>query len=140
MAVSLEDRFAIDDLFVRYATALDNGDVEGIVSCFTEDGSLESPAAGGYSGRDGIREFANRFARFRERGYQLRHVLSNLAAKVDGDTAHVTAYLMNIITTDGVSKMMPPGRYDCDMRRVNGEWLFHRRLVVLDAEFSLPGI
>jgi uncharacterized protein (TIGR02246 family) len=140
MAVSLEDRFAINDLFIRYATALDNGDVEGIVSCFTEDGSLESPAVGGYAGRAGVREFAVRFARFRERGFQLRHVLTNLAAAVDGDRAHATAYLVNIITANGESKMMPPGRYDCDLRRVDGAWLFQRRLVVLDGEFPLPGI
>lgn len=140
MAASVEDRFAINDLFVRYATALDGGDVETIVGCFTEDGSLESPAVGRYSGRDGIREFSNRFARFRERGAQLRHVLSNLAVRVDGDRAKATCYLCNIITVDGESQMMPPGRYECDLERVNGEWLFKHRLVVLDAEFKLHGI
>ncbi len=31
---SIEDRLAIEDLFVRYTTALDNGDVDGVVSCF----------------------------------------------------------------------------------------------------------
>jgi hypothetical protein len=37
----IEDRFAINDLFVRYTTALDAGDVDTIVACFTEDGALE---------------------------------------------------------------------------------------------------
>lgn len=140
MAASVEDCLAINDLFVRYATALDNGDVDTIVGCFTEDGSLESPAVGVYSGRAGIREFSNRFAAFRARGSQLRHVLSNLAVDVQGDTAHATAYLVNIITRNGKSEMMPPGRYDCRLERVNGEWLFKHRLVVLDAEFKLEGI
>lgn len=140
MAPSIEDRFAINDLFVRYATALDGGDVDGIVSCFTEDGSLESPAVGAYSGHVGIRAFSERFAALNRRGAQLRHVLSNLAVSVDGDTAHATCYLTNIITIDGSSQMMPPGRYMCDLRRVDGAWLFHRRVVVLDAPFALPGI
>jgi len=140
MAASIEDRFAINDLFVRYATALDSGDVETIVGCFTEDGSLESPAVGKYAGRDGIREFSNRFAQFRQRGAQLRHVLSNLAMEVTGDRARATCYLCNIITRDGRSEMMPPGRYECDLQRINGEWLFKHRLVVLDAAFQLPGI
>ncbi len=140
MAASVEDRLAINDLFVRYATALDNGDVDTIVGCFTEDGSLESPAVGVYSGRAGIREFSNRFAAFRARGSQLRHVLSNLAVSVNGDQAHATAYLVNIITRNGKSEMMPPGRYDCRLERVDGEWLFKHRLVVLDAEFKLEGI
>ncbi len=140
MAASVEDRLAINDLFVRYATALDNGDVDTIVGCFTEDGSLESPAVGVYSGRAGIREFSNRFAAFRARGSQLRHVLSNLVVNVNGDQAHATAYLVNIITRNGKSEMMPPGRYDCRLERVEGEWLFKHRLVVLDAEFKLEGI
>jgi len=59
----IEDRLAINDLFVRYTTALDAGDVDTIVGCFTEDGSLESPTVGTYSGRAAIREFAVRFAR-----------------------------------------------------------------------------
>ena len=75
----------INDLFVRYTTALDAGDVETIVGCFTEDGALESPAVGVYAGRQGIREFAERFARFHERGSQLRHFISNLAVQVNGD-------------------------------------------------------
>ncbi len=45
-----------------------------------------------------------------------------------------------IITRDGKSEMMPPGRYDCRLERVDGEWLFKHCLVVLDAEFKLEGI
>ena len=52
----VEDRLAIHDLFVRYTTALDAGDIETIVGCFTEDGSLESPAVGSYLGRPAIRD------------------------------------------------------------------------------------
>ena len=104
----------INDLFVRYTTALDAGDVETIVGCFTEDGALESPAVGVYSGRQGIREFAVRFARFRERGSQLRHFISNLAVQVDGDEARATCYLLNVITrrrqnrTDGAWTLRLP--------------------------------
>lgn len=140
MPVSLEDRFGINDLFVRYTTALDAGDVETIVGCFTEDGALESPAVGKHAGRDGIRAFSERFAALRQRGVQLRHVISNMAMTVDGDTAHATCYLTNMITMDGKSQLMPPGRYECELRRVDGAWLFQNRKVILDASFVLPGI
>jgi uncharacterized protein (TIGR02246 family) len=140
MPPSIEDRFAINDLFVRYATALDAGDVETIVGCFTEDGALESPAVGKYAGRAGIRAFSERFAAMHRRGVQLRHVLSNLAMTVDGESARATCYLTNIITVDGKSRLMPPGRYECLLRRVDGAWLFQNRLVILDAPFELPGI
>ena len=130
----------INDLFVRYTTALDAGDVETIVGGFTEDGALESPAVGVYSGRQGIREFAERFARFRERGSQLRHFISNLAVQVDGDAARATCYLLNVITRNGKTELMPPGRYDCRLAKVDGRWLFRYRLVVLDGEAKLEGI
>ncbi len=139
-APSVADRLMINDLFVRYTMALDAGDVETIVGCFTEDGALESPAVGIYSGRQGIRDFAVRFARFRERGSQLRHFISNLAVQVDGDQARATCYLLNVITRNGKTELLAPGRYDCRLARVGGEWLFKHRLVVLDQEVALDGI
>jgi uncharacterized protein (TIGR02246 family) len=137
---ALADRLAINDLFVRYATALDAGDVETIVGCFAEDGSLESPVLGVRSGRDAIRDFAERFARLPPNGTQLRHVLSNLAVTVEGDRAHATCYLVTIMTRDGQSTLRPPGRYVCDLVRSGADWVFRHRLVVEDAKAPLPGI
>jgi uncharacterized protein (TIGR02246 family) len=134
---ALEDRLAINDLFVRYATALDAGDVETIVSCFAEDGALESPLVGVYKGHDGIRAFATRFAALREHGTQLRHMLTNLAVRLDGDRAHATCYLLTVMTREGVSTMRPPGRYDCELVRVGGKWVFQYRLVLEDARAPL---
>ena len=136
----MDDRQMINDLFVRYTTALDAGDVATIVGCFTEDGALESPAVGVYAGRQGIREFAERFSRFHARGAQLRHFISNMAVQVAGDEAHATCYLLTVITRDGKTELMPPGRYDCRLAKVDGAWLFRHRLVVLDGEARLDGI
>src|SRR3954464_3235577 len=124
MTPSIEDRFGINDLFVRYTTALDAGDVETIVACFTEDGALESPAVGKYAGHAGIRAFSERFAAMHGRGVQLRHVVSNFAMTVTGETARATCYLTCMITVNGKTELMPPGRYECDLRRVDGAWLF----------------
>jgi uncharacterized protein (TIGR02246 family) len=140
MPLSTDDRFAINDLFVRYTTALDAGDVDTIVSCFTEDGALESPAVGKYAGRAGIRAFSERFAAMHQRGVQLRHVISNMAMSVDGETAQATCYLTCIITMNGKSELMPPGHYECELRKVDGAWLFQNRLVIMDAPYTLPGI
>ena len=136
----MDDRQIISDLFVRYTTALDAGDVETIVGCFTEDGTLESPAVGVYAGRQGIREFAERFARFHDRGSQLRHFISNLAVQFEGDEARATCYLLTVITRNGKTELMPPGRYDCRLAKIDGQWLFSHRLVVLDGEFKLDGL
>jgi ketosteroid isomerase-like protein len=137
---ALEDRLAINDLFVRYATALDAGDVDTIVSCFAEDGALESPLVGVYKRHDGIREFATRFAKLRAGGTQLRHTLSNLAVRLDGDEAHATCYLLTIQTRNGKSVMRPPGRYDCELVKLQGKWVFKYRLVLEDAKMPLEGV
>src|SRR5689334_25266734 len=58
---NLEDRAAIHDLFTRYCCALDNGEIEAVVDCFTADAILKSPVID-IRGRDEIRAFAGRFA------------------------------------------------------------------------------
>jgi hypothetical protein len=40
---NLEDRAAIHDLFTRYCCALDDGEIEAVVDCFTADAILKSP-------------------------------------------------------------------------------------------------
>jgi len=136
----LEDRLAINDLFVRYTTALDRGDVETIVDCFTPDGSLDSPAVGRHAGHAAIRAFAERFARFHERGAQLRHVISNLAVEIDGDRAKATCYLLNVLTRNGKSELLAPGRYECELVKSADVWRFQRRVVILDHDITLDGI
>jgi hypothetical protein len=51
---NLEDRAAIHDLFTRYCCALDNGEIEAVVDCFTVNAILKSPVID-ISGRDEIR-------------------------------------------------------------------------------------
>ncbi len=139
-AALIEDRLAISDLFVRYTCVIDAGDVETLVACFTEDGALESPAVGVYAGREAIRAFAQRFARFRQGGSQLRHVISNLVAQVQGDRAHATCYPTAFLTRDGSSRLLAPGQYDCELRKTDGAWRFQKRIVRHDHDYTLDGI
>jgi uncharacterized protein (TIGR02246 family) len=137
---SIEDRLAINDLFVRYTTALDAGDVETVVGCFTADAVLESPAIGVISGHEAIRAFAGRFAKLRESGAQFRHMISNLAAEIEGAQARATCYLLVLITRDGNSHPLPPGRYECELVKEDGQWRFRRRVVFHDHAYTLDGI
>jgi uncharacterized protein (TIGR02246 family) len=136
----MEDRFAISDLFTRYTCALDAGDVDTLVDCFTEDGALVSPAVGAHAGRPAIRAFAERFARFRANGAQLRHIISNLMMQMDGDHAHATCYLTVFLTRDGKSRLLAPGMYDCDLRRIDGVWRFQNRVIRHDHDYTLEGL
>lgn len=139
-APSIEDRFGINDLFVRYTCALDAGDADTVIGCFTEDATLVSPAIGELAGRAAITEFAHRFARFQAGGSQLRHVISNLAMSVEGDQAQATCYLTVFLTKDRESRLLAPGRYECTLRKANGQWRFQRRIVLHDHDYSLEGI
>jgi uncharacterized protein (TIGR02246 family) len=136
----LEDRLAINDLFVRYTTALDRGDVETLVDCFTPDASLDSPAVGRHSGHAAIRAFAKQFARFHEQGAQLRHVISNLAVELNGERARATCYLLNVLTRNGKSELLAPGRYECGLVKTDGKWRFQNRVVILDHDIKLDGV
>ena len=78
---NLEDRAAIHDLFTRYCCALDNGEIEAVVDCFTVDAILKSPVID-ISGHDEIRAFAGRFAAQRAAGAQFRHMVSNIAVTI----------------------------------------------------------
>ena len=81
---TLEDRAAIHDLFTRYCCALDNGEIEAVVDCFTADAILKSPVVN-ISGHDEIRAFAGRFAAQRAAGTQFRHMVSNIAVTITGN-------------------------------------------------------
>jgi uncharacterized protein (TIGR02246 family) len=136
---TLEDRAAIHDLFTRYCCALDNGEVETVVDCFTVDAVLKSPVID-LKGRDAIRAFAGRFAAQRAAGTQFRHMVTNIAAEIEGDRAVVTAYLLVLISKDGAHRTLPPGRYECELVKRDGVWLFNRRAVFHDHEYVLEGI
>jgi uncharacterized protein (TIGR02246 family) len=138
----LQDRLAIHDLFVRYATALDDGDVETVLGCFTDDARLESPAIGVIAGVAAIRAFAQRFAALRAGGTQFRHMISNIAVALDpeGGRARATAYLLVFISKDGAHRSLPPGRYECDLVNEGGGWRFVRRVVFHDHDYTLDGV
>jgi len=138
-AASLEEWFAINELFIRYATSLDHCDVEGVVACFEPDGWLESPVLGRFNGSEGIREFAMRTVRLKqEQGVQFRHVVSNLRAEVDGEGAHARCYLLDFLTRSGTTELLSPGEYDCELKRTDGAWRFVYRKVTMDRVFALP--
>jgi hypothetical protein len=68
-------------------------------------------------------------------------VISNLTVELDGDRARATCYLLNILTRDGQSRLLAPGRYECDLvKSADGQWRFQRRVVILDHPITLDGI
>lgn len=137
---NLEDRAAIHDLFARYCCALDNGEIEAVVDCFTADAILKSPIID-IGGRDEIRAFAIRFAAQRSAGTQFRHMVSNIVATVTGNRATASAYLLVLVSKDGRHRSLPPGYYRCELiKDDSSQWRFSRRMVFHDHDYTLEGI
>lgn len=134
-----EDRAAIHDLFTRYCCALDNGEVETVVDCFTAHAVLQSPVID-IKGSGQIRAFAARFAAQRTAGTQFRHMVTNIAVTLDGDSAAATAYLLVLISQGGNHHTLPPGRYECQLVKTGGQWRFSQRIVLHDHAYTLEGI
>jgi hypothetical protein len=137
---SPEDRFALEDLMIRYTTAMDEGDVEGVVGCFVEDCLLESNIIGTHPGREGVRMLAAQMALLREEGRQYRHAISNFRIDVEGNRGRVRCYLLDYLTMEGKVELVSPGQYACDVVIVRGNWFIKVRRVTTDVQFSLPGL
>lgn len=134
-----QDRAQIEDLQARYMFALDWQDADAYASTFTEDGVLDW-AGGVAKGREAIREEVHGMkATFDKRAAaeapgrpsRLRHFITNVVIKIDGDKAVGKAYWFEF--DDDIRGYRPYvgayGHYDDEMRKVNGEWLFSRRRI-----------
>ena len=69
-------------------------------------------------------------------------MITNIAAEIDdgGNRAQATAYLFVMITRNGESRSLPPGRYECNAIKEAGIWRFCRRAVFHDHDYTLDGI
>jgi uncharacterized protein (TIGR02246 family) len=125
MALMLEDRLAIRDLFARQNLAYDRREPEKTSGMFTEDGVLELTGSGlTFEGRDAIERYMVRLLDVT--GDDFRHWTNSLAIEGDGDEATVECYIAAFGMNDGSLRLA--GRYFDRLRKVNGEWLFaHRR-------------
>jgi len=128
---SIEDRLLIRELYGRYGDASWRGDREEWISCFTSDGRWTSHLFD-CTGHDELRETWD----------GLWKDWSNVAfmcelgsLEVSGDSAKARSYAREIVQlkSGGIFKLA--GRYQDDIVRQNGAWLFAgRHYEVLIAE------
>jgi hypothetical protein len=145
--MAIEDRLALQDLIAAYSWALDTGDVEGLVACFTPDAQMieevfEDPDI--WTGHEGIRGLARHY--FNAPGFPGRqhHVTQVQFFPRDRDTVGLRAFAF---VTE--CKGEPPyllrftGYYDDVAARCeDGRWRFRSRKVRLwdgEALKNFPG-
>jgi 3-phenylpropionate/cinnamic acid dioxygenase small subunit len=151
---ALEDYMHIEQLLMRYAAALNTGDADAYVAMFTPDAVFElkrdvdePPFLGPLIGHEALREQWFAGARLADdadpdlarRFGPMRHVTTNYEINVEGDAATVRAFFMEVVSNGNNSPpgSRPPtihamGRYEDELVRRDGQWLFSKRTVVTD--------
>lgn len=138
---ALEDRNAILDTLMRYGNALDYGDVETLVDCFTQDTVRETWRPDGtlnrWEGGAGTREFALTHSHAPDKYH--KHLVHNSLIDIHGDTADVVSYMFRFDAGDGEKSFVwGMGRYVDKMRRdADGRWRILRRVTYIEDEW--PG-
>ena len=149
---ALEDHVRIEQLLMRYAAALNTGDADTYVSLFTPDATFElrraigePPFLGPFKGREALRkqwfpEGARAVDASGRRPFgPMRHVTTNYEIVVRGETATVRAFFIEVVSN---GPNIPPGskpptihamgRYEDELVKQDGQWLFARRVVLTD--------
>jgi ketosteroid isomerase-like protein len=145
--LAVEDRFGLQDLIAQYSWALDTGDVEALVACFTEDAVMseevfEEPDI--WQGHEGIRGVAEHYRNAAGFPGRQHHVTQTQYMPQDDGSVMMRSFAF-VTECEGE----PPyvlrfaGWYDDHaVKGEDGAWRFQRRIVRLwDGEVlkNFPG-
>jgi len=123
----LLDRQDIAEVCMRYMAALDAKDWDLLRSCFADSPVFVHP--GGQL--DGWDEILTRTSTALAPLTMTQHLLGNILARVDGDTARCSSYFhaQHLRTgTPGGELYVIAGRYDDALVRTAGEWRIAERV------------
>jgi len=132
IATTLEDRVArlelraeLHDLAARYCTAVDDRDLDAVLTLFTEDGSFGHQTDGGVKGHEAIR--AHYIERLSGLEYSYHYFHQQLITGWDGaDQATGIVSAQAEMGFDG-ELLVAAMRYHDTYRRVDGAWRFADR-------------
>jgi len=149
---AVEDHIRIEQLLMRYAAALNTRDADTYVSLFTPDATFElrraseePPFLGPFKGREALRKqwFPDGAGAVDASGRRsfgpMRHVTTNYEIDVRSQTATFRPFFIEVVSN---GPNIPPGsrpptihamgRYEDELVKQDGQWLFKRRVVVTD--------
>jgi 3-phenylpropionate/cinnamic acid dioxygenase small subunit len=139
----LEQTAAVIDVLYQYAYALDYGDEQSFVACFTDDAVWEAHNAvtGGvmrYAGRTELERFAA--GHTRPPDLRHKHVIAEPRVGIDAEDATSTCYFALIVgAPGGIPELMTFGRYVDRFVRVGGQWRIAHRRAEADAWHPMWG-
>lgn len=129
-AIRADDYLAISDLLARCCWYFDEGDADGYLSVWDDEGELTG-FAGAVKGAAGLRRLAQ--DTYAESQGRLRHVLTNITICYDKDVDSATARGYNlIIRWDQCGKLIFNVHETFELRRTPSGWrLTHVHLQVM---------
>jgi uncharacterized protein (TIGR02246 family) len=134
----LLDRAEIEELVVRYVTALDGLDAEAYANVFTEDAVYDVTGTE-YHGREAIRKIVTDLQESRDRdraegreSAALYHVMSNSSIElIDEDEARHTSYAQTVRAAAGGEFIVGfMGRYEDVIVKRDGRWQISSRKLI----------
>jgi ketosteroid isomerase-like protein len=138
---ALEDRNAILDTLQEYGHAVDYGNVEKLMGCFTDDAVREIRRPDGtvnrWEGAAGTRQFAITHTHAPDKVH--KHLVLNAVVELRGDSADVVSYMFRFDAGEGEKSFVwGMGRNQDTMRRdPDGRWRIARRVTTIEDQW--PG-
>lgn len=126
---SAADRLAIEDLFARYAWAIDTADVDAVMELFVPDCVIEDTVVNRlFEGLDAARDFASYF-RNREVFPGRQHWVGQAVMTMDGEnTCRIRSFGMaSHLYSTGANYLTYLGSYDDTVVRTSEGWRFQER-------------
>ena len=131
--LTAEDRLDIQELMARYSRAIDFRRFEELPGFFTEDCTLDFGAVmGSHEGRDGVSRFGDTLAGL---PLTMRHYVTNCIIEGEGAQAKAVTYVLAFTGPKGGALTPTTGRYEDELRKVDGRWLLHVRRGIIE----MPG-
>jgi uncharacterized protein (TIGR02246 family) len=121
MSQELQDRVDIAQVMIRYATSVDQRDLERYATCFTDDVVVTGFGGIDFTDRDTyvawVAEALSRFSR-------THHQITNQEIVIDGDTAHMRSHVQatHVLADDEDTLLILWGVYDDQLERNEQGW------------------
>ena len=130
MSQLVEDRFAVQDVMLRYAKGVDDRDMDLYRSCFADDVEVQGFGAETVLGADNWTEYV---ARALVAYGPTQHMLGPQLATIEGDEAHcrTDVQALHCLKEPQGEVFTLWATYVTDMKRINGEWKIERHELVM---------
>ena len=117
----LEDIESLKRLLYKYCYSIDEGDVDGVMSIFTDDAQGDYSPLGTQKGKSELRKF---YAETVPSVVSFCvHMVHNADIRINGDTAEGLFYYEAPCNSVPMQKaVLIQGKYDLRYKKVNGEW------------------